>query len=58
MEGVKYQGYGATTKIAVTAGVHVLNLWAIEPGVVFQKIVVDLGGVKTSYLGPPESVRV
>ncbi|PVH74884.1 glycoside hydrolase family 115 protein [Cadophora sp. DSE1049] len=58
MEGVKYQGYGAVTKMAVTAGAHVLNLWALEPGVVFQKIVVDLGGVRTSYLGPPESARV
>ncbi|KAH7311099.1 hypothetical protein BKA65DRAFT_413389 [Rhexocercosporidium sp. MPI-PUGE-AT-0058] len=56
--GVTFQGYSATAKIAVTAGAHVLNLWAIEPGVVFQKIVIDLGGVRTSYLGPPESMRV
>ena len=37
---------------------HVLKLWALEPGVVFQKIVVDLGGLRESYLGPPESPRV
>jgi hypothetical protein len=55
---VQDAGYSYTTKHAVTAGAHVLNLWAVEPGVVFQKIVVDLGGVRTSYLGPPESMRI
>lgn len=39
-------------------GKHTLRIWSIEPGVVFQKIVIDLGGVRTSYLGPPESFRV
>ncbi len=26
----------------------------IHPGVVLQKIVLDRGGLKPSYLGPPE----
>lgn len=42
------------------AGRHVLRLWVLEPGLVVEKVVVDLGGggVEDSYLGAPESMRV
>jgi hypothetical protein len=46
-----------TSKHSVAPGARVLKLWALEPGLVFQRIVVDAGGLKPSYLGPPESPR-
>ena len=39
----------------ISAGVHTLKVWMIDPGVVFQQFVIDAGGLKSSYLGPPTS---
>jgi hypothetical protein len=36
-------------------GTHTIKFWMIDPGVVLQKIVVDAGGLKPSYLGPEET---
>ena len=35
-------------------GKHSLRFRVLEPGIVLQKIMIDLGGLKKSYLGAPE----
>jgi hypothetical protein len=42
-----------TEHSVVAPGTHKLKVWMIDPGVVFQKFVIDAGGLKPSYLGPP-----
>jgi hypothetical protein len=45
-----------TTNHTITKpGKHIIKYWMVSPAVVLQKIVVDLGGVKPNYLGPPET---
>jgi hypothetical protein len=36
-------------------GQHVLKFWAVDPGLVLQKIVIEAREIAPSYLGPPES---
>ncbi|MCR6482558.1 glycosyl hydrolase 115 family protein [Amycolatopsis sp. OK19-0408] len=47
----------STTHDVAAAGQHVLKVWMIDPAVVVRKLVVDTGGLRPSYLGPPESLR-
>lgn len=42
---------------ALEAVVHELTLRLLEPTIVVTKAVVDLGVVRESGLGPPESLR-
>lgn len=39
------------------SGPRTLKIWMVDPGVVLYRIILDLGGLRPSYLGPPESWR-
>lgn len=57
------QAVASNIRIGVTRhevdgpGPHLVRFWAIDPGVVLQRLVLDTGGLEPSYLGPPESWR-
>jgi len=38
-------------------GKHTIKIWMIDPGIVLQRILIDCGGLKPSYLGPLESKK-
>ncbi|HVZ65542.1 MAG TPA: glycosyl hydrolase 115 family protein [Lacunisphaera sp.] len=49
--------YGRSRHTLVALGYHTLKVWMVDPAVVLQKLIVDCGGLKPGYLGPPESFR-
>ena len=38
-------------------GYHTLKIWAVDPGVVIERVIVSHGALRPSYLGPPESLQ-
>jgi hypothetical protein len=48
---------GSVTLQVPGVGEYVLRVYMVDPGVVIDKIVLDLGGLRPSYLGPPETGR-
>jgi hypothetical protein len=47
-----------TTHVFQSAGKHIVRFRVLEPGIVLQKIIIDTGNLKKSYLGAPESKRI
>ncbi|HVE55301.1 MAG TPA: glycosyl hydrolase 115 family protein [Pyrinomonadaceae bacterium] len=43
------------SKFSLTKGTHVLKIFAVETGIVLDKIVLSSGALKTSYFAPPET---
>ena len=39
----------------LAAGAHILRVYQVDASVVLDKIVLDAGGLRPSYLGPPET---
>lgn len=48
----------ATRHTIGSAGVHRLTFWMVDPTVVLQRLLIDTGGLRPTYLGPPESRRL
>jgi len=46
---------GSTEHRIAQPGRHTVKVWMLDPGVVLDKFVLDAGGVRPSYFGPPET---
>ncbi|OSS48454.1 hypothetical protein B5807_07973 [Epicoccum nigrum] len=55
---VSNAAWTSVSNTTIAPGKHTLMVWLLEPGMTLQKVVLDFGGVRQSYLGPPESKRV
>ena len=45
-----------TNRISVSAGSHILKIYMVDAGVVLDKIVLNAGGMRNSYLAAPETI--
>ncbi len=62
VDGIMYKWVAENIIIKTTKhkidkpGRHTLKYWFVNSGVVLQKLVLDFGGLKPSYLGPEETL--
>ncbi len=47
-----------STQVLSEAGRHTLKVWMVDPGVVLERLIVNTGGLRPSYLGPSERIRI
>lgn len=52
-KGVSDNRHSGISRHVLKAGEHTLTIRAVDPGIMLDKIVIDMGGLKPSYLGPP-----
>ena len=45
----------SASQIINKAGKHTLKIWMVDPGVMIDRVLIDLGGWKDSYSFPPET---
>jgi hypothetical protein len=58
-ESVKNGVHKVSSKhVLSTPGAKKLRLYLVESGITVQKIVIDTGGLKPSYLGPQQSLKL
>lgn len=58
-ESVRTESRRSTSLHKVTKpGVHKLRIYMVDPAVTLQKLVIDTGGLRPSYLGPQQSMKV
>jgi len=56
VQAVLNQSRHCLTTLNITkSGYHSLKVWMIDPGIIIEKIMIDMGGLKPGYLGAPES---
>ena len=48
---------GLSKHAIATPGAHRVRIYAIDPGLTFERLLINAGGLQPSYLGPPESPR-
>jgi len=56
-ESVRSEMRKATSTHKIPAGAHKLRIYAIDPGLALERILINTGGLLPSYLGPEESPR-